>query len=406
MGRIRALVLVLAGGAGGRLELLTRERAKPAVPYAGTHRLIDFPLSNALHSGLTDVWVAEQFNPVSLSLHLSNGRPWDLDRTTGGLLLLAPRAGGDEKRTGFPAGTADTLWRNAPLVRDFAAEALVVLSADAVYTMDYGALVEEHLSAGADVTMVTTGVDPADAGRYGVVQVEGGERVRDYVYKPDDPAGHLVSNEVFVFRPQRVLDVLDELADGTEDGSRGSGLQDLGDDLLPRLVQEGRAREHRFKGYWRDVGTVESYWSSHQELLGDDPPIDLGDPAWPVLTRAADQRAAARLSRTARVSESLLAPDSRIAGAVERSVIGRGAVVEEGAVVRASVVLPGAVVRAGAVVERAVLDDGTEVGAGARVGEPAGEITLVGLRARVPEGHQLPAGARYPDEGDADAQVQ
>src|SRR3954452_24765396 len=156
--RIRTLVLILAGGAGGRLELLTRERAKPAVPFAGTHRLIDFPLSNCLNAQLPHVWISQQFNPVSLSDHLANGRPWDLDRTTGGLLLLQPREGDD--RSGFQSGTADALWRNAELIRQFAPDALVVVSADAIYKLDYAALVEEHREACKAVTILTAEVEP------------------------------------------------------------------------------------------------------------------------------------------------------------------------------------------------------------------------------------------------------
>ena len=394
MARARTLVLILAGGAGGRLELLTHERAKPAVSFAGTHRLIDFPLSNCSHSGLSDVWVVQQFNPISLSDHLANGRPWDLDRTVGGLLILQPRLGHDE-RSGFDQGTADALWRNAPLIRDFDPEALVVVSADAVSALNYGRLVDEHVEAEADVTMVTVEVDPEDAGRYGVVQAEGG-RVRDYAYKPDDPQGGLVANEVFAFTPGPVLDLLEELAGEAGD----EGLEDLGDGLLPRLVDAGRAREHRFGGFWRDVGTVPAYWECHQELLGADPPIDLDDPAWPILTHAPTYRAAARVLDGARARESLVGPGARVAGAVERSVIGRGAVVEAGAAVRESVLLPGAVVRSGAVVERAILDDGVEIGRDAAVGEPRGEIALVGLRASVPAGARLRAGARHPDPDD------
>ena len=186
MNRTRTLVVVLAGGAGGRLELLTHERAKPAVSFAGTHRLIDFPLSNCRNAGLSDVWVVQQFNPISLSDHLANGRPWDLDRTSGGLLILQPRMGHDG-RDGFPKGTADALWRNAPMIREFAPDALVVVSADAVYALDYAAVVAEHAASDAAVTMVTTEVEPGDAGRYGVVQLDG-ERVTEYVYKPDEPA--------------------------------------------------------------------------------------------------------------------------------------------------------------------------------------------------------------------------
>ena len=386
--RTRALVVVLAGGAGGRLELLTQERAKPAVPFAGTHRLIDFPLSNCHNSGLHDVWVCQQFNPISLSDHLANGRPWDLDRTTGGLLILQPRLGHDE-REGFQQGTADALWRNAPLIRQFDPEALVVLSADAVYAMDYDALVQEHLESGADATIVTTEVEPGDAGRYGVVQVDDG-RVRDYEYKPDDPKGNVVANEVFVFRPDAVLDALE--AEDEED------LEDLGDSVLPELVDAGGAREHRFDRYWRDVGTVDAYWEAHMEMLAPEPPLDVDDPEWPMLTHATSHRASAHVLPGAEIAESLLAPGSHVAGTVRRSVIGRGAVVEEGAEVHDSVVLPGAVVRGGATVRRAILDDRVEVCDGATVGEDEGEIALVGLRASVKD--SLPAGARFPEQDD------
>src|SRR5690349_18290467 len=305
MSRVRTLVIVLAGGAGGRLELLTQRRAKPAVPFAGTHRLIDFPLSNCRNAGLADVWVAQQFNPISLSDHLANGRPWDLDRTSGGLLLLQPRLGHDD-REGFQQGTADSLWRNAPLIREFAPEALVVLSADAVYAQDYGALVEEHVASGAPLSMVTYEVDPADAGRYGVVQASGGE-VRDYVYKPDEPDGNLISNEVFVFTPDPLWDVLEELAEEDD-------LEDLGSALLPRLVDAGGVREARFEGYWRDVGTVGAYWEAHMDLLDSEPPLDLDDRAWPILTKAPTTRASARVRRGAEVADSLLGPGATVAG--------------------------------------------------------------------------------------------
>jgi glucose-1-phosphate adenylyltransferase len=391
MAPIRAVVVVLAGGAGGRLELLTDDRAKPAVPYGGSYRLIDVPLSNALHSGLSDVWVVQQFHPVSLEDHLANGRPWDLDRTTGGLLLLHPSQGTDKE--GWHSGTADALWRQSDLVRDFGPEAVVVVSADAVYRLDYESLVREHRGSGAALTMVTTTVDPDDASRYGVVRVDGEGRVTDYAYKPHEPAGNLVSNEVFVFDTDVLVGLLDELAaDAGEDG-----LRDLGDALLPRLVESGRAREHRFDGYWRDLGTVGSYWSAHMDLLSDSPPFVPDDPSWPLRTHARRQ-GAARVADGARISRSLLAAGAHVAGTVTRSVLSGDAVVEAGAEVRDSVLLPGAVVRAGAVVERAILDDGVEIGAGARVGGP-GSTALVGRHGRVAPGTSVPAGGRYPEPG-------
>ena len=336
--------------------------------------------------------MSQQFNPVSLSDHVSDGRPWDLDRTRGGLLVLHPREANDD-RSGFQQGTADVLWTNANLIREFDPAALVVVSADAVYKLDYSELVEEHCEAGKAVTMVTTTVDPEDAGRYGVVQTEGG-KVTGYALKPDDPQGNVIANEVFVFEPHRVLDTLDELAEQAGE----DGLEDLGHELLPRLVDDGEVCEHRFDGYWRDVGTIPAYWECHQELVQDDPPIDLDEPAWPILTQAQDNRASGRICSSANVVSSLIAPGATVAGKVERSVIGRGARVEEGAVVRGAVLLPGSIVCAGATVERAILDDGVVIGKDATVGEAEGEIALVGMGARVEDGARLGGGARFPDE--------
>src|SRR3954453_19523766 len=229
----RILVLVLAGGAGGRLELLTEQRAKPAVPFAGVYRLIDFPLSNCQHSGISDVWVSVQFHPTSLSDHLANGRPWDLDRTTGGLMMLPPFQGTD--RGGGVSGTANLLGRQAERIREYGADALVVVSSDAVYKLDYREVVEAHLGSGAEVTMVTTEVDAEDASRYGIVVVGDDGRVTDYAYKPEGPATTTATSEVFVFSPTATLDRLEAL--GNEVGDEG--LADLGTPLLPAPSPEG-----------------------------------------------------------------------------------------------------------------------------------------------------------------------
>jgi glucose-1-phosphate adenylyltransferase len=384
----KVLVLVLAGGAGGRLELLTDQRAKPAVPFAGVYRLVDFPLSNCQHAGVADVWVAVQFHPTSLSHHLANGRPWDLDRTTGGLLTLPPFRGTD--RGGWATGTADVLWRQADLVRGFDPDALVVVSADAVYKLDYRAVADEHRESGAEVTMVTTEVAADDASRYGIVQTDG-DRVTDYAYKPDAPATTTATNEVFVFTPGATLDRLEALAADAGD----DGLDDLGSQLLPAQTADGQARAHRFDGYWRDVGTVPAYWQAHMDFLADEPPIDLDDPAWPVSTRGG-RHSAARLLPGAAVEGSLVSGGTRVAGTVHRSVLSPGVVVEAGAVVTDSVLLPGARVRAGARVHRAVLDDGVDVGPGSSVGGD-GDVALVGRAARLPAGTELAAGARHPE---------
>ncbi len=335
---------------------LTEHRAKPALPFAGHYRLIDFPLSNCANSAIGDAWIVQQYQPHSLEDHLANGRPWDLDRTEGGLLILHPFTGGDEG--GFSDGNADALWGHRRMLGDFGADVILVVSADAPYRLDYRDVVDTHLAADADVTMVTTQVDE-DPGRFGVVTVADGGRVTGFEYKPDEPSGDLVTMEVFAYRPAALLGTLGELAEG------GEALADFGDGLLPRLVAGGRAFEHRHTGYWRDVGTPQSYWEAHQQLIRGDG-IELDDPAWPVRT-SAGHRPPARVLRSASVEDSLLSPACVVAGRVVRSVLSPGVRVEAGAVVEDSVILHDAVIRAGARVEKAIVDTGVEVGLGDHV---------------------------------------
>ncbi len=343
---------------------LTENRAKPALPFAGLYRLIDFPLSNCANSGISDVWVLQQYQPFSIEDHLANGRPWDLDRTSGGLLILQPFTGGEEE--GFAEGNADALWRHRRLIREFDADVVLVLSADAVYTLDYRDVIDAHLEADADVTMVTSKVDE-DPGRFGVVTVAEDRRVSGFSYKPDDPQSDLVTTEVFAYRPAALLDTLDDLGESDEP------LEDFGDALLPRLVEGRRAYAFPLDGYWRDVGTPQSYWQAHQDLV-DGNGLDLDDLDWRIRTTAG-HRPPALIEGGATVERSLMSPACRVAGQVSRSVLSPGVVVEAGAVVEESVILHGAVIRAGARVERAIVDSGVEVAAGAHVhstdsGEP------------------------------------
>ena len=348
---------------------LTERRAKPALPFAGTHRLIDFPLSNCANSGIHDVWVVQQYLPHALEDHLANGRPWDLDRTAGGLLILQPFTGADEG--GFHKGNADSLWRHRRLVAEFGADVVLVLSADAVYTFDYRDLIDDHLARHADVTMATTVVSE-DAGRFGVVEidVDCAGRVRDFWYKPDDPPTDVVTMEVFAYRPAALLDTLDRLAENE------GGLSDFGEALLPELVAGGRAYQHRFDGYWRDVGTPASYWRAHQDVLDGVTGFDLDDPGWPIRTTGAF-RQPARIGAGASVEDSLLSPGCAVHGRVVRSVLSPGAVVEDGAVVEASVVLNGAVVRSGAHVAHAVVDLHAVVSRGSRIAGTEDDVAVV-----------------------------
>ena len=389
MPKPKVLALVMAGGEGSRLELLTERRAKPALPYAGVYRLIDFPLSNCLHSGIEDVWVAQQYRLQSLNDQLANGRPWDLDRTYGGLRLLPPQLGAEED--GFHEGNADAIWRNRQLIAERDPEVVLVLSADHVYRLDYGEVLARHRDRQAGVTVVTSEVPASEASRQAVVEVADDGRLGGFHYKPEEPPTTRVATEVFAFRTDLLLETLDELA---ADGE----LEDFGHGLLPRLVEAGQAVEHRMPGYWRDVGTVPAYWQAHMDLLDPERPLDLDDPDWPILGRA-PHRLPARIEGSPRLDGALLSPGTVVAGEVTRSVLGPGVVVEPGAVVREAVLLDDCVVAAGALVERAVLDRGVRVGPGAGVGGQGGDgPALVGEEAQVPGGTVVAPGGRFPND--------
>ncbi len=400
MARNGVLAVILAGGEGNRLGLLTERRAKPAIPYAGVYRLIDFPLSNCMHSGISDVWVLQQYQPHSLSDHLSNGRPWDLDRTRGGLRILHPFQGTGEQ-SGFHEGNADALYRHKAFIEEFDPEVLLVLSSDHVYKLDYRSVMRRHRETGAAVTMVTTEVPIEEAGRFGTLRVDGDGRVRDFAYKPETPESGLVTTEVFAYDPPKLMEMLDELAE-RDDGGEGSALEDFGHGLLPSFVEDGNAYEHRLQGYWRDVGTVESYWQGHMDLLSPKPPLDLDDPMWPILTEA-PQRTPALIAGSSRIVESLISPGCVVRGRVERSVLAPGVTVEEGAIVRDAVLLHDGVVEAGAEVTRAIVDTDARIGRGCRIGADgtahdeaveAEDIALIGSGAKLPEGTEVPAAGR------------
>ena len=379
----RVLTLILAGGEGNRLGPLTDERAKPATPFAGTYRLIDFPLSNCAHSGLSDVWIIQQFEPLSLQDHLANGRPWDLDRNAGGLRTLHPHSN-DDSTSGMMQGNGDALARNERFMREFDPDVVLVLSADHVYAMDFRTLLDRHREAGADLTMVTTEVPAGDAGRYGVIETDG-DRVDSYVYKPDEPTSTTVATEIFAFRPDALLDALEEA------GKEGAG--DLGERALPAMVDGSDAHAMPLDGFWRDVGTVGSYHSVHMEMVSGKAELDLGDPSWPILGRTWPF-GPARVDRGT-ATRSMLSPGVVVRGTVSGSVIGPGTVIEEGAEVTDAVVLDNVTIGESARVERSIIDSGVEIGKDAQVvgGDDEEDITVVGQGVVVRAGSSVEPGA-------------
>lgn len=335
------LAIVLAGGEGGRLGPLTEKRAKPVVSYGGTYRLIDFALSNLARAGIEDVWIVQQYRPYDLNRHLSNGRPWDLDRNRGGLLVMPPYTGGE--KDGFAEGNADALHRQAEFIRDLAPEVVISLSADHVYRIDVDAVLRRHRETKAGCTMVTTELPGHDLTRYAVVGAEEGRIVR-FDYKPEEPEGDLVGTELFVYDTDLLLTTLDEIAEKEE-------LKDYGHQLLPRLVENGQVAEFRHEGYWRDVGTLKAFLGGHLDLLGDDPAFRPDD-----VRTATPLRPPAFVAKGAEIEESFVSPGARVHGRVVRSVIGPGAEVPKGVVVEDSVLLPDSRVEES--VRFAIVDEG------------------------------------------------
>ena len=352
----RILAVILAGGTGGRLGSLTDHRAKPAMPVAGSYNLIDISLSNLHNSGFGDVWIVEQYKPQSLNDQLVSGRPWDLDRTNGGLRVLPPFQGGEGE--GFAQGNADALYRQVDYIREFDPDLVLVLSADHLYRLDFRDVVQTHQQSGAALTVVTTRVEH-NPGDHGVVEVSDDGAVTGFEYKPEKPATDLVAAEIFLYDADVLLDSLEKLV------KRDGQLEDYGDQLIPYLVENTKVVEHRLPGYWRDMGTPQSYHQAHMDLI-EGHGLDFDDEQWPILS-ASPRRLPAYIGRDAAVRESLLAPGARVDGSVRRSVLSAGTVVEAGAEVDSCVLLDGVTVRSGARLANLVVDSGAVIGAGRKL---------------------------------------
>ena len=383
----RVLAIVLAGGEGERLSILSGVRAKPAVPFGGKYRIIDFTLSNCVNSDIDNVVVLTQYNPRSLNDHIGAGRPWDLDRNAGGIRLLQPYIARGRPSEWY-SGTADAVLQNIETIRQQPGDVVLVLAGDHIYKMDYQPFVQAHRRRRADVTIAVKRVPIGEASRFGILALDDEDRVVEWQEKPRQPKSDLASLGIYVFSKKALLAWLDE--------SRS----DFGRDVIPAMLAgEARVYGFRFDGYWQDVGTVDSYWQANMDLLDDHPALDLYDKEWLIHTRS-EERAPARIGPTANVHRSLISHGCLISGTVERSVLSPGVRVDPGAVVRDSIVMFDTVIRAGAVVDRAIIDKEVSVGPNAVIGmgtdfdtanrqEPerlSTGITVVGKRALIPAG--------------------
>ncbi len=390
--KVRAVIM--AGGEGTRLGVLTRKRAKPAVPFAGKYRIIDFTLSNCVNSGVFDVVVLTQYRPHSLNEHIGKGRPWDLDRSfSGGVQILQPYTGREDSE--WYAGTADAVYQNLNFIRRGGVDLVLILSGDHVYEMNYEHLITFHQEKGADATICTINVPLEEASRYGIVEVDENYRVTGFVEKPAQPPGTLASMGVYVFR----MEVLEQLL--RQDAVRPGSSHDFGRDIIPNMIYENRkVYAFPFAGYWVDVGTIDAYWETHMDLLTRPPALDLTDRSW-VIHTVSEERPPVRIEAGATIKDSLITDGSIITeGAlVERSVLSPGVYIGPNAIIRESIILTDTYVEAGAIVERAVIDKNCVVGHKARVGqivEGAKDlgIVTVGKNTHLPTGIIVRRGAR------------
>ncbi len=389
---MKTRAVILAGGEGSRLGTLTAKRTKPAVPFAGKYRIIDFTLSNCVNSGIFDVMILAQYRPHSLIEHIGAGGPWDLNRDfTGGVRIFTPyKARG---ASDWYLGTADAVQQNFLFVKGSNPDLLLILSGDHIYRMDYARMIEFHLDHQADFTMATIRVPPSEAPRFGIVGVDAEQRVTSFVEKPVQPPTDLANMGVYLFR-REVLD-----AALWEDHNIQNSSHDFGKDILPRLIKQGvRVFAYPFSGYWVDVGTIQSYWQAHMDLLVNPPPIDLNDRQWIIHTRT-EERPPVRIARGAEIIDSMITDGCEIASnaMVERSVLAPGVRVDSGAIIRESVLLTDSMVEAGAVIERAIIDKKVRIGQHTRMGAilPDGEpaIAMIGKHSSIPAGMVIEPGA-------------
>ncbi len=373
---MRTRAVILAGGEGSRLGVLTAKRAKPAVPFAGKYRIIDFALSNCVNSGIVDVLVLTQYRPHSLNDHIGLGRPWDLDRSfTGGVLLLQPYQGRQD--TDWYAGTADAVTQNINFLRRGHPSNVLILSGDHIYEMEYDMLVDFHERNNADATVCVIEVPLAEASRYGIMATDDAGNIVDFVEKPPDPPGTLANMGVYVFK----TGVLEEML--REDAGRPDSRHDFGYNIIPRMLEMGmKVLAYPYGGYWIDVGTIDAYWEAHMDLLGSPPSLDLNDRSWIIHPRS-EERPPVKIEAGAVVEDSMITDGAIVsAGAqVVRSVLSPGVYVGPNARVVESVILTDSYIEKDAVIERAVIDKGVIVGQSSHVGElsDVGDLGIVCL---------------------------
>ena len=386
----KCIAMLLAGGQGSRLGLLTKVMAKPAVPFGGKYRIIDFPLSNCTNSNIDTVGVLTQYQPLELNSYIGSGQPWDLDMSYGGVYVLPPYM--TAKSGEWYSGTANAIYQNIGFIQQFEPEYVLILSGDHIYKMDYNRMLSAHIERGADITIAVRPVPWEVAPSFGIMNTDADHNIIEFEEKPKHPKSNLASMGVYIFTWKVLKEYLE--ADNADPNSKN----DFGKNIIPKLLADKKSMlAYEFADYWKDVGTIASLWEANMDLLEENPEFDLTDPRWKIYSRT-PVMPPQFLGSDAVVENSMLTEGCEVYGTVKHSVLFAGVRVDDGAVVEDSVLMPGTHVLTGAVVKRTIVSENCVIGRDAKVGEDTGDIALIGQATVLPEGYVVKAGEQVDND--------
>ena len=378
------IAMLLAGGQGSRLGILTKNVAKPAIPYGGKYRIIDFPLSNCTNSGIDTVGVLTQYQPLELNAYIGSGAPWDLDISNGGVFVLPPYQKG--KSGEWYRGTANAIYQNMAFIEQYNPDYVLILSGDHIYKMDYNAMLDYHIRNGADATIAVREVPWEEASRFGIMNTDSEGRIVEFEEKPKNPKSNKASMGVYIFTWEKLRHYL------TQDEEDKKSSNDFGKNIIPNMLGDRQVlMAYDFNGYWKDVGTIESLWEANMDLIDNPMPMNMHDKKWRIFAKNPGMPPH-YIADGATVTNTLITEGCEVYGKVNHSILFAGVIVEEGADVEYSVVMPGSIIRRGAVVRRSIVAENAIVGAGSVIGGEKGDIAVIGQGISLPAGVSVPAG--------------
>lgn len=361
MKKNECIAMLLAGGQGSRLKVLTHKVAKPAVPYGGKYRIIDFPLSNCINSGITTVGVLTQYQPLELNDYIGSGKPWDLDRNDGGVHVLPPYQG--TNGADWYKGTANAIYQNIPFIERYNPEYVLVLSGDHIYKMDYSKMLERHKKTGAACTIAVLEVSMEEASRFGIMNCREDDTIYEFEEKPANPKSNLASMGIYIFDWKKMKYYLEK------DEADPESSNDFGKNIIPMMLNDDQLMMvYRFNDYWKDVGTIDSLWEANLDMLNPNIDLNLSDPKWRIYSRT-PAVPPQYIASSAMVQNSLVTDGCDVAGNLEYSILFENVTVEEGATVNYSIVMPGATIKKGANVQYSIVAEGSVIGENAKIGQ-------------------------------------